>query len=588
MSLLRFMAEAHLLLWTVPAISAGLLSGLGARLGNRWLNALALAGNGWTCLQALLAGVYFLFGPAGGADHPVTWSWMTHAPFGMVLRLDATGAWTIAALAGVTFAAQLHAAASVGRLAGRHRFAALIQIGLASGALLACADSPLVMLIGWEGQALAAAFLAGFWEPEAGGGRTGMRWLLFQRLSGLLLMLGLFALNMGENQGLGLGLILAAAAVRAGQVPFHGWLPDIGRVPVPAGALFHGAWSTLPAVLLLVRAAPLLEASHWAAQAVMVVGLAGVLLGALAALQQPVAAKALGWLFVLHGGLAFLGVAFGDWVAALLLASGQAVALGGMTLAAGVLTDPLAELGAVLGLPARFRGRLVFGAVCTLSLLPPGLTFLGFGRLLAAAPQGTLGNLALAAVLVAGAATGWVAQRVVRSLGAEPADEGLPVQRGLAFGPWLLAAAAPICGALVLWLNGVAAAGGEAGWPLSLLGSGAALLGAGLGWLLGRGRRRVLPERLARTQLVTQWLADTGLGLGAAVVQVTVVTARALGVIVWRVLGEWIMDGVVVATAYRTVQGIGMALRGLQNGNVHRYMLVITAAALGLVLWMLR
>ncbi|HSA22422.1 MAG TPA: hypothetical protein P5076_13300, partial [Myxococcota bacterium] len=63
---------------------------------------------------------------------------------------------------------------------------------------------------------------------------------------------------------------------------------------------------------------------------------------------------------------------------------------------------------------------------------------------------------------------------------------------------------------------------------------------------------------------------------------------RALGVIVWRVLGEWIMDGLVVATAYRTVQGIGMALRGLQNGNVHRYMLVITAAALGLVLWMLR
>ncbi|HOX47142.1 MAG TPA: proton-conducting transporter membrane subunit [Myxococcota bacterium] len=586
MGVARFMAEAHVLLWIVPAISAVLLSGLGARLGNRWLNALALAGNGWTCLQALLAGVYFLYGPADGVGHPVIWSWMTLEPFGLVFNLDGTGAWAIVALAGVTLAAQLHAAASVGRLAGRHRFAALMQIGLASGAMLACAGSPLVMLVGWEGQALAAAFLAGFWEPEAGGGRTGMRWLLFQRLSGLLLMLGLFTLGVEED--LGLGLILAAAAVRAGQVPFHGWLPDIGRVPVPAGALLHGAWSSLPAVLLLVRIAPWVESSPWAVQAVVVVGLAGVLLGALAALQQPVAAKALGWLFVLHGGLAFLGLAFGDPVAALLLASGQAVALGGMTLAAGVLTDPLAGLGAVLGLPARFRGRLVFGLVCTLSLLPPGLTFLGFGRLLAAAPQGTLGKLALAAVLVAGVATGWVAQRVVRSLGAEPADEGLPVQRGLAFGPWLLAAAAPACGALVLWLNGPAAAGGEQAWPLALLGSGAALAGAGLGWLVGRGRRRVLPERLAQTQLVTQWLADTGLGLGAAVVQVSVVTARALGVIVWRVLGEWIMDGLVVATAYRTVQGIGMALRGLQNGNVHRYMLVITAAALGLVLWMLR
>jgi len=589
MGVARFMAEQHLLLWVVPAITAVLLSGLGAHLGNRWLHALALAGNAWTFLQASLASMYFLLGPATGAGQPVIWSWMSLEPFQLVFRLDATGAWAVMVLAGVTLAAQFHAAAAVGRLAGRHRFAALLQIGLASGAMLGCAGAPLVMLIGWEGQALAAAFLAGFWEPEAGGGRTGMRWLLFQRLSGLLLMLGLFGLTMDE--GLGLGLVLAAAAVRAGQVPFHGWLPELGQVPAPAGALLHGAWSTLPAVFLLVRAAPLVMTSGWAPEALLVLGLAGVSLGALAALQQPVPAKALGWLFVLHGGLALLGLAFGDPVAAVLLCSGQAVALGGMTLAAGALSDPLADLGAVVGLPARLRGRLVFGVVCTLSLLPPGLTFLGFGRLLAAAPAGSRANLALAAVLVAGAATGWVAERVVRSLGqraADPALAGLPALHALALGPWLLAAAAPISGALLLWLHGDAVGGGADGLVRALAGAGAALVGASLGWVLGRGRRRVLPERLARTQRLAQWLADTGLGLGAAVVQLAVVTARALGVIVWRVLGEWVVDGLVVATAYRSVQGIGVALRGLQNGNIHRYVLVIAAAALGLVLWMLR
>jgi NADH-quinone oxidoreductase subunit L len=589
MAVLRALTDWHILMWAVPAVCAVLLAALGSRLSNRWLHGLALTGNGLCLLQALAAQAFFLFGPTGGYDNQVRIDWLAEAPFQMVFRLDETGAWAALVLAGVTLAAQLHAAAMVSRLGGRHRFAALLQIGLAAGCLLCCAGSPLVLLVGWEGQALAAAFLAGFWEPEAGGGRVGMRWLLFQRLSGVLLTMGVFGLVLDLD--VGLALVLAGVLVRAGQFPFHGWLPEVGQVPAPAAALIHGAWSTLPAVFLLIRSGGLIQTSAWAPEVLLGLALGGVLLGALAGLQQPEPTKALGWVFVMHGGLAFLGLALGDQVAAVLLVSGQAICLAGLTLAAGVLNDPLADLGAVVGLPTRWRGQWAFGVLALTSVLPPGLGWLGLGRLLVAAPEGAVGHLTLAAVGLAGLTSGWVCLRVLRQLRLRTAEAGfaaLAANRWLALGPWLLAAAAAAAGGLVLGLHGEEAAGGGAGLVWGLLGAGGACLGGGLQLLLGQRRQRWLPGRLLRAQRVAQWLADSGLGIGAAVVQLPVMVARSLGVIVWRVLGEWVVDGLVVGTAYRTVQGIGMVLRGLQNGQPQRYTLLIAVAALALVLWMLR
>ncbi len=589
MDLCRQMAEWHLLMWSVPAVCGVCLAGLGSRVGHRTLCFLALLGAGWPLVQAGLAAVFLLWGPSGGFDGLFQIDWMTETMFKLSFFLDSTGVWAVLVIAVTTLAAQIYALAAVARFAGRHRFYALLQLMLASGVVLFTARSLVVTLFGWEGLALSAAFLAGFWESERRGERTGMRWLLFQRTSGLLLLLGMIGMEMDVE--LGLTLVVAAAAVRAGQLPFHGWLADSADAPAPAGALLYGAGSTLAAIFVLVRFEDWILASDFVPDLIGVIGIAGIGLGILAGLQQHRSTKAMGWLFIMLGGFAFLGFAVGDPVASMILVTSQALVLCGMTLAIGAVVGPVAELRAVVGTPGLWRARRAYLVLSGVLVLPPSIGFAGLGRLLVAAAGGPWQLPVLLSACLGTMACGWIALRIYLQLAHRAAETSLSGARSavwMAVAPMALACIAFALGIAAVAVHGLQVSGGVAGLAWGGLTAGTAVLGALVGWLLGRRRAEWLSGRLTRTQRIMERVAGTGLGVGEIVVQLPVLIARALGVIVCRVVGDVLIDTLILGTAYKTVEGIGIALRVLENGRIQRYTLVAVVAVLVLVISMLR
>ena len=592
MDLCRQMADWHILLWAVPFVVGILMAAIGSRVGRRVLIVLSLMGLGLPLVQASAAAVFLLWGPGGG-DNTVHIGWMTERLFVISFRLDSLGVWAVLVAAAVGVAAQVYALAAVARFAGRHRFFSLQLMLFASGVVLFTGNSMVPFLVGWEGLAITAAFLAGFWESEQRGERTGMRWLLFQRTSGLLLLMGLIGLDL--NAELSLAFLVAAVCMRAGQLPFHGWLPDSSEAPAPASALLYGTASTLASVFILARFGQLLGSSVFASQLLGGIGLAGVGFGLLAGLQQHQPEKALGWLFVLLGGFTMLAFAVGDTVAALILVTSQSLVLAGAALAIGSLVGPLAAIRGATGKSTPWRARRGYFVLAAAWMLPPSLGFVGLGRLLSSATDGPWGWSVVLAGGLGCLAIGWIGVRIHLQMShraAEPAtSDGLRSDGGSiwrAIAPASMACVSFALGILAVSLHGLTAMGGVAGLGWAGMCAGAALLGAFAAGLLGRHRLSWLSDRLTPTQRLMERIAETGLGVGELLVKLPVLIARALGVLIWRVVGDVVIDTLVLGTAFKTVEGIGIALRILQNGRIQRYALVAVLAVLVLVASMLR
>jgi hypothetical protein len=137
-------------------------------------------------------------------------------------------------------------------------------------------------------------------------------------------------------------------------------------------------------------------------------------------------------------------------------------------------------------------------------------------------------------------------------------------------------------GGVALWLHGLVAGGGEEG---ALRASGALAAGLlGACWGIWRGRGAAwLQGDLTRAQRLSERLAELGLGIGEALVRLPLFLARGAGVVVWRGIGDGLIDVLLVGTAYKFIEGVGIALRLLQNGRIQRYTLVAIAAAAALV-----
>lgn len=585
MAWLRELVELHPLLWLVPLLVGPLLAAVGSRLSRRWMSLLALAGIGWTLVHAALAVVYLLWGPAGTAQTRLRFDFMTGDPlFALVFDLDLQGGWAVLLAAVMALGAQIHARFAVSRFTGRHRFFGLLLTMTGAGGFLFTAHSPAAVFIGWEGLALAGAFLYAFWESDERGARAGMRWLLFQRASGLLLLLGLLLIDLDRT--LAASLLVAAACVRAGQFPWHGWIPASTQGTASATALVYGVGSALASVFLLGRAWGMIASTGFLPDVLGAVGAAGVLLGILAALQQQDPMKVIGWVYMLQTGMALLAFSAGDPAAANLVVTSEVLVLGGAVLACGGLAERVARFETAGGTSFGLRSRWAYLVLTLAWIGPPSLGFVGLGRLLGSMPHHTAGVLLLVLVGLASAGTGWLFQWIGQDASRREASSNGAASAWAFILPLVLWGLAFAAGIAALILFGPVGAGGGRGLVAAGLAAAGALCGWVIGWALARRRGARVAGRLTTTQRSMDRIAETGLGVGELVVQLPVVLARGLGVVIWRGLGDFVVDTLILGSAVRTVEGIGAALRYVQNGRIQRYTLVTLLAVL-LLVWIM-
>jgi NAD(P)H-quinone oxidoreductase subunit 5 len=116
---------------------------------------------------------------------------------------------------------------------------------------------------------------------------------------------------------LGVAALVAAAALKTAAFPLHGWLTEVMEAPTPVSALLHAGIINSGGVLL-ITAAPLVQASTGAMAALVMIGGLTALFGAAVMLTQSAIKTALAWSTVSQMGFMLLQCGLGLWTLALL------------------------------------------------------------------------------------------------------------------------------------------------------------------------------------------------------------------------------------------------------------------------------
>lgn len=277
-------------LWTLvllPAATGGLLAVAGGRLERA---AVPVSVGVSTVVLALSAAL--------AAGRPVVEvPFIAGSTFG--LRVDGLAALVLPAVAAVTLLVLVFAAGDVRESPAR--FHGLMLLFAASALVTVAATTLPTLLVAWELMGATSYALIGFWWREEHRMTSGLTAFVTTRTADLGLYAAAGAALAG---GAGLALpalsqasggwrdavaagVLVAALGKAAQLPFSFWLSRAMDGPSPVSALLHSAAMVAMGGYLLLRTAPLLEATGWAATAAAWAGvLTAVLLGAVAVAQD--------------------------------------------------------------------------------------------------------------------------------------------------------------------------------------------------------------------------------------------------------------------------------------------------------------
>lgn len=215
------------------------------------------------------------------------------------LRIDGLAAAVVPAVAAVTLLVLVFASADSALAGGR--FHGLMLVFASAAVLTATASSVPALLLAWEVMGAASYALIGFHWREEQRVSAGLTAFVTTRSADLGLYLAAGAALAG---GAGLALadlpttdagwrhvialgVLVAALGKAAQLPFSFWLSRAMQGPSPVSALLHSAAMVAMGAYLLLRTAPLLAATGWAATAAVWAGaVTAVLLGVVAVAQR--------------------------------------------------------------------------------------------------------------------------------------------------------------------------------------------------------------------------------------------------------------------------------------------------------------
>lgn len=241
----------------------------------------------------------------------------------------------LAGLIGEFSATYLH------RESGFFRFFLLLHL-FAFGSLVAFAAGSFDLLIaGWEIVGITSVLLIAFFQQRTAPVENAFRVFVVYRASDIGLLVGVFAiyhwtgtssfagnsftLHGARATTVGLLLLLAAAG-KAAQVPFSGWLPRAMEGPTPSSAIFYGAISIHAGAYLLLRLQPVLAESHLAAVMVIATGLATAIFGTMAGRASADAKTALAFASLTQVGVVFVEIGLGlKWIALIHISGHAAV-----------------------------------------------------------------------------------------------------------------------------------------------------------------------------------------------------------------------------------------------------------------------
>ena len=338
--------RAAWLLLVFPLIGAVVLL-LGGKRTNRWGHLLGVAMPLAAFVYAVIAFAAMLGYPADQRSRDLNlFSWIAVGAFkvNVALQLDQLSICFVLLITGV---GSLIFIFSVGYMAHdpeRRRFFGYMNLFLAAMLLLVLADNYLLLYAGWEGVGLASYLLIGFWQYKPSAAAAAKKAFIANRVGdaglslAIMLMFSTFgtvtfagvfhhpgAASPGVLTALALLLLLGACG-KSAQLPLQSWLLDAMEGPTPVSALIHAATMVTAGVYLIVRSGPIFDLTADGRLAVMVVGAATLLFGAIISCAKDDIKKALAGSTMSQIGYMMLAAGIGPagypFAIALLLAHG--------------------------------------------------------------------------------------------------------------------------------------------------------------------------------------------------------------------------------------------------------------------------
>ena len=214
---------------------------------------------------------------------------------------------------------------------GYLRFFLLLHL-FAFGSLIAFAAGSFDLLVaGWELVGITSVLLIAFFQQRTAPVENGLRVFAVYRACDIGLLIGVFAMHhwsgmetfvenlprLNGTQALIVCLLLLlAAAGKAAQVPFSGWLPRAMEGPTPSSAIFYGAISIHAGAYLLLRIEPLLAQSRQASAWVIAIGALTAIHGTLVGRASADAKTSLAYASLTQVGVVFVEIGLGwKWIA---------------------------------------------------------------------------------------------------------------------------------------------------------------------------------------------------------------------------------------------------------------------------------
>ena len=469
-----------LLLVPLPALAAFVLLGLGPTRIPRPL----------VRLSGLMGGVLPLLILLPVATAVLAGDWRPLVPIftvevgpslvDLALRLDPLSAivgLAVTAVGAAVFAYSLDYVARAS-MAELRRFLALMNLFLAAMLAMVLAGDSITLFLGWELMGLCSFFLIALRVTSQRAVAAGRKAFLMTRVADaallaalLLLFLEAGSVRLERLMEAGLAapdtrrtviaaLLLAGAAGKSAQFPFHSWLPSAMTGPTPVSALLHSATMVASGAFLLALFAPLLATIPPVMWATAILGAGTAILGALHAIAETDVKRLLAWSSVSQIGFMLLAIGVGapeagmaHFVIHALFKSLLFLSAGDMARAAGGSTA-MADLGGM-----RRRRPIAFFAFAAGAASLAGLPLLSAGFwskeavLGAAFGAGGAGPLLWAAGLASALLTAVYALRpVLAGLAPAPADAPAAVAQAgpLTNAPLVLLAIGSVAGGFLV------------------------------------------------------------------------------------------------------------------------------------------